>query len=128
MYGKEQLEIHELDNIPRVQSRRGLQEVTNEQRSLHVACSDYNQATDNERFLKLRLGEQNVYPAYVSESANAVCFAIFMKPSIASAVQDLPSIQYASRPLLLSLTLFLISPSHLALCLSSDPLFKSQLN
>jgi hypothetical protein len=94
IYGKEQLDLHDLANIPRVQSRRGLEEeTTDEQRSLHIACSEYQQATDNERFLKLRLGEQNVYPAYVSESSNAVCFAIFMKPSTASAVQDLPSIQ-----------------------------------
>jgi hypothetical protein len=95
IYAQDHLNLYDLDHISPVEKvdRRQLQEATNEERSLHIACSDYQQATENEKFLKLQLGANNIYPAYVSESSGTVCFALFMTPSVASAVQEISSIQ-----------------------------------
>lgn len=96
VYSQEHLSLHDLEYISPVEKgahlkRRQLQETTTEERSLHIACCEYQKATEYEKFLKLQLGANNIYPAYVGESAGTVCFALFTTPSAASAVQEIPS-------------------------------------
>jgi hypothetical protein len=96
IYSKERLETYNIQNVSwemmtTTGTRRSLRELSNEQRSLHVACCDYQNANENEKYLKLRLGDLNVYPSYVSESANTVCFVALMKSVVASSLNEFSS-------------------------------------
>ena len=96
VYSQDHLSLYDLEYISPVEKgahlkRRQLQETTTEERSLHIACCEYQTATEYEKFLKLQLGANNIYPAFVGESSGTVCFALFTTPSAASAVQEIPS-------------------------------------
>jgi hypothetical protein len=120
IYSKERFETYNIQNVSLMTAtataRRSLELLSNEKQrpSLHVACGDYNHANENEKHLKQRLGDLNVYPSYVSESANTVCFVVLMKPIVASALNEFRSFR--------SVFLFPINASHS----SAGHLFKSQ--